>query len=397
MKTETKRSNRILILVTTLAFGGGAEAQVFRLATELKARNWDVCVVCLVEPEGYVSQLEQEHIEVHSLDMKRGTPDLRAVFRLRSLVRSFRPDIVHCHMYHANILGRITRLICRMPVLICTAHSTQETSMRGGSTWHKELFYGATDKLADQTTTICNAGFDRYVRVGAVPRNKLRVIPNGVDTDFFSCSEARRRNAREALGIGSRFLWLAVGRLVVQKDYPTLFSALELLIPENFVVLIAGFGPLEDDLREDCAKRSLSGKVRFCGAREDILDLYNAADAFVMSSECEGMPLALLEAASVGLPAVVTDVGGNADVVTNDVTGYVVPPKMPIELAAALQRIMEASPERRDAMSRAARQLCYERYRIAAIVEKWLALYAECQQTARHNQVARSIVTANEI
>jgi len=107
--------------------------------------------------------------------MKSGVPDFRAVFRLRSLIRSFRPDVVHCHMFHANILGRITRLFCRMPALICTAHSIKETSILGGPTWHKELLYRATDSLADQTTIICNAGFDRYVRVGAVPRKKLRM------------------------------------------------------------------------------------------------------------------------------------------------------------------------------------------------------------------------------
>jgi glycosyltransferase involved in cell wall biosynthesis len=386
----TNRQNRVLILITGLGIGG-AEKQVVRLAAELRARDWEVSVVCLVKPGSpstpvewragalaCVSQLEQHHVDVHSLDMKRGVPDFRAVFRLRSLIRSFRPDVVHCHMFHANILGRITRLFCRMPAVICTAHNTKETSTLGGPTWHKELLYRATDSLADRTTIICNAGFDRYVRVGAVPRKKLRMIPNGVDTNVFSRSEERRRSTRIALGIGSEFVWLAVGRLVKQKDYPTLFRALELLARKQFIVLIAGSGHLETELREECTKRDLSGHVRFCGERKDILDLYNAADAFVMSSECEGMPVALLEAASVGLPAVVTNVGGNSDIVTDDVSGYVVPPGTPTQLAAALQRLMEASPERLKVMSRAAREHCHEHYRIAAIVDKWLDLYADC-------------------
>ena len=373
---EINRPNRILLLVTTLGVGGGAENQVFRMAIELKARGWDVAVVSMITPYACVSELEQHNVAVHSLYMKPRVPDFRAVLRLRSVIRSFQPDVVHCHMFHANILGRITRLFCRMPVLICTAHNIKEASRRGGPTWNKELLYRVTDCLADQTTIICRAAFDRYLRVGAVPAKKLRMIPNGIDTEFFSRSEERREQARKALGIGSEFVWLAVGRLVKQKDYPTLFRALEMMERRGTVVLIAGSGPLEQELREECARRGLSGCVRFCGTRNDILSLYDAADAFVMSSEHEGMPVALLEAASVGLPAVVTNVGGNAEIVTDNVTGYLVPPRAPAQLAAALQRLMDASPDSRRAMGYAARQNCCEQYGIAAIMEKWLDLYA---------------------
>ena len=372
---EAIRPGRILIVITTLTFGG-AETQVVRLATELKLRGWKVRVVCLVKPNAYTSQLEQQDIEVHSLGMKRGVPDFRAVFRLSSQIRDFEPDIVHCHMFHANLLGRVTRLFCRMPALVCTAHNLKETSEQDGPTWHKELLYRITDPLADKTTIICDAAFERYIRVGAVPRRKLQMIPNGVDTDLFSRSEERRKNARNALGIGSQFVWLAVGRLVKQKDYPTLFRALELLGHTKHILLIAGNGPLEPELREECRKRDLEGRVRFCGAREDILDLYSAADAFVMSSEFEGLSAALLEAASTGLPAVVTDVGGNAEVVIDDITGYVVPPGAPAQLARTMQRLMDASPELLQTMGDDAREHCQAQYRIAEIMNKWLDLYA---------------------
>jgi len=389
---HTKRPGRILILITTLTFGG-AETQVVRLATELKMRGWTVCVVCMVKPTAYTSQLEAEHIPVHSLDMRRGLADLRAVFRLKALIGDFRPDVVHCHMYHANLLGRVTRLFCRIPALVCTAHNFRETSEKDGPTWHKELLYRITDPLADKTTIICNAAFERYVRVGAVPRRKFQMVPNGIDTDHFTRSKDRRDRARAALGIGSEFVWLAVGRLVKQKDYPTLFRALERLKNEQFVLLIAGNGPLEEELKEECRARGLDGHVRFCGAREDILDLYSAADAFVMSSEFEGLSAALLEAASTGLPAVVTDVGGNADVVTDQITGYVVPPMAPKPLAEAMHRLMALSPECLQAMGDGARQLCHEQFRIAAVMDKWTDLYATFP---RHAEVVQITTAKSE-
>jgi glycosyltransferase involved in cell wall biosynthesis len=365
------------MMSTAYGYAGGAEGQVAQLALEFLARNWEVCVVSLTELAPGVLESSPKPLTIRSLHMQRGVPDVRAVFRLRSILRDFRPDIVHCHMYHANILGRITRLVCPIPALISTAHNTRETSTDGGATWHKELLYRLTDPLSDQTTIICNAGYKRYLKVGAVPRNKLRLLPNGLETDFFSPSAEVRSASRAELGLDSEFAWLAVGRLVVQKDYPNLLNAMQQLKERNCVLLIAGDGPLEAELRARCAYLGLSN-VKFCGVRQDISGLYNAADAFVMSSEWEGLPMALLEAAAMRLPTVATDVGGNAEIVSEGETGYLVPPKNSSELGAAMLRLMDQPAARRERMGESARQQCCERYGIAAVMDMWLQLYAEC-------------------
>ena len=372
-----KPAPKILMLITTLTFGG-AETQVVRLSKELKESGFSVAVACMIAPDAYVEELEQSNIPVHSLGMRRGIPDVRAVFRLRSLIRMFKPDVMHCHMYHANILGRITRLVCRIPVLVCTAHNLKESSEKGGPTWHKELLYRLTDRLADRTTIICNAAYERYSRVGAVPKAKLTMIPNGVSIENFSPSSERRAAARKALGIDSKFVWLAVGRLVKQKDYPNLFRSLQAMKDRDFVLLIAGGGPLQQFLQAECRERGLDEHVRFCGTSERMLDLYNAADAFVMSSEYEGLSVALLEAAAMALPAVVTDVGGNAEVVVNGETGYVVPPQNAESLAVAMTRLMDLPQSERRAFSQAAREHCCNEYRFQSITRKWLNLYASC-------------------
>jgi len=385
---------RILMLVTNLTFGG-AETQVVRLATEFKARKWEVCVVSMIEPETWVSQLTGAGVSVKTLRMPRRIPDPRAITRLRSLVKAFAPDVVHCHMFHANILGRITRLFCKMPALICTVHNFRETSERGGPTGYKEFLYRITDRMASITTIICNAAFERYVQVGAVPRERLVVVPNGLDTEQFSPSAARRERARKDLGFGSEFVWLAVGRLVKQKDYPNLFRALAKCEARRFRVLIAGSGPLEAELKQDCERLGLSTVVQFCGAREDVLDLYSAADAFVMSSEFEGLSVALLEAASMGLPAVVTDTGGNREIVTDGVTGFVVPPQDHSSLSQAMKRLMGTSIEDRKAMSEAARDHCLLNYRASDIVEKWVELYSRYSST-RSLGSTRSVEVAQD-
>jgi glycosyltransferase involved in cell wall biosynthesis len=371
----TEAAGKILILITTLTFGG-AETQVCRLATEFKKRGWVVKVVCMIDPNAFVQQLESESIEVVSLGMPRGIPDPRAIWRLRRLVRAFNPDIVHAHMVHANLLGRVARLFCTMPALICTVQNLRETSEKGGGTWHKELLYRFTDFLSDSTTIICKAAFDRYVKVRAVPASKLELIPNAVDTEQFAPSKEARETQRQALGIGNEFVWLAVGRLVEQKDYFTLLRAIQRLEGRDWVLLIAGDGPLSIDLRAEAARLNLGARVRFLGARENIEALYNAADALVMSSIFEGLSVALLEAASAGLPCIVTDVGGNAEVVVHGVTGYVVPPADPSAFAAAMQKLQDLPAETRRTFGHAARDYCLDNFCFDTIADQWIELYS---------------------
>ena len=372
---RVERPTRILMLITTLTLGG-AETQVVRLAIELKRRGWLVKVVCMVDPSAYVNQLVEEQIDVESLGMPRGVPDPRGIWRLRHIVNAFRPDIVHCHMVHANLLGRFARLFCRIPALICTAHNLQERSEKGGVTWHKEFLYRLTDFLADRTTIICRAAFDRYVKVGAVPAQKLELIPNGIDTQRFSPSQNAREIARAALGVGQRFAWLSVGRLVEQKNYFGLLQALTLLPGDDWVVLIAGNGPLAEPLQAESRRLNLAERVKFLGAGEDIWKLYNAADGLVMSSHYEGLSIALLEAASMGLPGVVTDVGGNSEVVVDGVTGWVVQPGSPPKLAAAMRRLQDAPVDARRSFGNAARAHCQKTFRFEAVTERWIELYS---------------------
>jgi glycosyltransferase involved in cell wall biosynthesis len=106
----------------------------------------------------------------------------------------------------------------------------------------------------------------------------------------------------------------------------------------------------------------------------------------VLPSEFEGLSAALLEAASMGLPAVVTDVGGNSDVVIDGETGYLVPPNNPAQLAMAMRRLMDASPESRRLFSEAARRHADNHFRFQVIMEKWLKLYSELPEEVRSNQ-----------
>lgn len=362
---------RILFVLTGLAYGG-AETQLVRLATRLKSRGWEVSVVSLMPPKAYVEDLEAAGIPVFSLGIRRKLPDLGPVLRFARIIRKWRPDIVHSHMVHANLLARIVRFLAPIPVLICSARNIDE----GGR--FREVLYRLTDPLCDLTTQVSHAGLERYVRVGAVPRHKIRYIPNGVDTERFKPNLEDRLKFRKELGVDG-FVWLAVGRFDPQKDYPSMLQAFARVVHKhsNTILLIAGDGPLRKTMENLARELGIEKRTKFLGIRRDIPQLMNAADAYVMSSSWEGMPNVLLEASATGLPIVATDVGGNREIVLDGVTGFLVPPRNPEALARTMLRIMDLSDEERKEMGKRARKHIEVKFNLDRVVDLWEILYYE--------------------
>jgi glycosyltransferase involved in cell wall biosynthesis len=207
----------------------------------------------------------------------------------------------------------------------------------------------------------------------------MRVIYNGVDIERFRPDGQMRQSIRHDANVGTQFVWLAVGRLDKQKDYPTLLRAFSRLcrVRDRTLLWIVGEGPLREELHHLMRDLNLQHRVRFWGVRSDIPSLMNASDAFVMSSSWEGLPLALIEAQACGLPAVVTDVGGNAEIVVKEETGFIVPPKNPDALAEAMLRLMALPVEMRQQMGRLARQRAQENFCLERIISQWEDIYNE--------------------
>ena len=370
---------RLMYVITGLG-RGGAETQVVLLAKAFAIKGWNVSVVSLLEASREVrDELEASGIAVAHLGMRRGVPDPTGILRLVRLMRSARPTIVHSHMVHANVLARIARLVSPVPVLISTAHNIIE-----GPRW-REWLYRATDWLTDLTTQVSQVGLERYVRLRVCDRERALFIPNGVDTFRFKPDPVVRVETRRELGLQDEFAWLAVGRLEPAKDYPTLlraFAHLRSASPQP-LLLIAGHGALADTLRDMAARLEIAERVRFLGLRNDVPALMNAADAFVLSSAWEGMPMVLLEASASGLPIVATDVGGNREVVLNGETGLLVPSGDPRALANAMACVMAMTSDQRTHMGQRARERVRREYSIERVVQLWESVYVEALYSRR--------------
>ncbi len=363
-------SRRLLFLITSLTYGG-AESQLVLLAQGLAQAGWAVRVVCMTPLGPKAQDLQAAGIQVDSLGMRPGRPSLRGFCQLRQTLLQFQPAVLHAHMVHANLLARLVRPLARVPVLICTAHNIIE-----GGRW-REWAYRLTDRWCDLTTQVSQAGLKRYLEIGAIAPGRGLFMPNGVDTCRFAPDAVVRAALRREMGVQDRFVWLSVGRFTAAKDYPNLLQAFAQLAPHHpeAHLWLVGQGEELEAIRQMAQALNLSERVQFLGARGDVPGLMKAADAYVMSSAWEGMPMVLLEAAAVGLPIVATDVGGNREVVQDGQSGWLVPPRQPAQLAAAMQKLIQRPEPERKQMGSAGRAYVLEHYDLQGIIHRWEALY----------------------
>jgi glycosyltransferase involved in cell wall biosynthesis len=364
----------ILYLINALGYGG-AEIQVSRLARGMKRRGHDVTVVTLIPPVALADELRADGIAVESLGMRAGVPSPMGMVRLLRILRERTPSVVHSHIVHANLLARLARPLTRVPVLICSAHSVNE-----GRRW-LELAYRYTDRLTDLTTNVSQAAVDRYVRAGIAPARRIRFMPNGLDVSAYRRDDVARDSTRAELGLrDEQFAWLAVGRFTAAKDYPNMLRAFARLRAQGFasaVLLLVGRGSLEEQVQAEVKSLGLCEHVRFMGLRADVPAVMSAADAYVMSSAWEGMPLVLQEASAARLPVVATEVGGTAEVVDRDRSGLLVPPHDSEALAWAMGKVMTMSPGEREEMGRAGLAFVSSRFDLHGVLDSWEALYEE--------------------
>jgi glycosyltransferase involved in cell wall biosynthesis len=216
LQTERRRlgmRTRILLLSTSLGLGG-ADRQILYLAKALLAHHYDVRLVSMTPLEEMGRQALAEGLPVSSLDMQRGRADWRGFRRLVDLLQSWQPHLLSCFMYHANLMGRLAGRWTGVPLVVTSIRSERYGS--AGQNWLMRL----TNWMDHCQTTNSQQVADSLRRRGLLSSEKSRVIPNGIDPEALTAPAEDRVRLRAELGLEpADFVWLAVGRLLPQKDY----------------------------------------------------------------------------------------------------------------------------------------------------------------------------------
>jgi glycosyltransferase involved in cell wall biosynthesis len=340
---------------------GGAETVVLQMCRLQREKGHEPGVYAVAALGALGEQMRKEGFAVrpnvgrHLLDASR------------SFYRAFkelRPDVVHLHNPTPTIYAAPAARMASVPSVVSTRHSLVAPPRRMAV----ELKYALAASCCDWIVGICDATADNMKSIHSVPAQKIARIYNG--------TVPLERAAKEQWPPKSGFTLVYVGRLAPVKNHALLLNAFRAAhsTMQGLRLWMVGDGSERKALENLSADLGIAAHVTFWGQQLDVAPFFSAADAFIMSSKSEGLPISLLQGFSLGLPAIVTDVGGMAEVVRLAKAGFTVSATDPSEMAAAIRRLACDDAERK-LFSRNAEAAFQARFTLETMVDAYIDLY----------------------
>ncbi|GEJ56263.1 glycosyltransferase [Anaeromyxobacter diazotrophicus] len=363
---------------------GGGEVQVLELLRRLPA-SYQVSLHALDRSGPLLEETRALGYEpiVHPLGGSFMRPAaLAETMRLGQWLRRERIDLVHAHDFYAALLAVPAARMAGVPVAVSRLDLVH---------WHgraRHLAFAAASHAADVVVANCEAVRDLVVHVERVAPEKAIVIRNGLDLPRFDALRAAPlQGPLPDTGAAPLAILVANMRHEVKRheDFLAAFAQVRRGVPEAQALLV-GEGRRQEQLAAHARELGLEGAVHFLGARKDVPALLARATFGVLCSRQEGLSNAVMEGMAAGLPMVVTDAGGNAELVKDGARGFVVPPERPDALAQAMLRIL-ADPARARRMGQAARRFVEEELGLDRMIAEHDRLY---RRLARRAEAARA-------
>jgi len=348
---------------------GGAEMFCARLVERLDPSKFEPVVISICPKGTLAPTLQATGIPLLSLNIRHKFP-LAPMLRLHQTLSKFRPLILHTHLYHANILGRIVGPYTRVPVLICTEHNIG--SLPQLWTWAQRC----TARRADKIVAVSSAVAEHLATNLGIPGELIEVIHNGIDIEDFiarSCGP----DLRSELGLSADTpIVVSVGRLEPIKGHKHLVDGIPTVLQKHGAGFVfVGDGPLRSALEAQIPSE-LRSQVFFLGRRTDVARIIAQSDILALPSVQEGFPNVLLEAMALSKPVVATAVGGVPEQVVDGETGLLVPPRDSLALASAITVLLD-NPDKARSMGQAGFRRVQRRFPLTAVVDRYTQLYLD--------------------
>jgi glycosyltransferase involved in cell wall biosynthesis len=342
---------RVLNIITRLE-QGGAPLALLETIRRIDREQFDITVVAgQTEDQDRnlnvsVMGFDLPVIEVPALRRSvHPVRDVSALCRLIQIIRQGEYDLVHTHTSKAGVIGRMAAKICGVPAIV---HSSHGTILHGYFSPAVTRIFAILEKAAASAShrIICltRQEIGQYLDAGIGRPDQYTYIFNGIDVSAFEERKGDRSSLRTSLGFKpEEIVCISVGRLVPVKGLSDLLSAFAIAHNQNpeLRLLLVGDGELRQDLEREVQELKIGDVVQLVGWREDIPELLDVADLFVLTSHNEGLGLVLVEAMVKKLPVVATAVGGVPEVVIDGVTGSLVPAGDSVAIASAIARFAE--------------------------------------------------------
>jgi glycosyltransferase involved in cell wall biosynthesis len=362
--SPSPRPIRVAVVVTKLLAGAGGVALRGSLALDPERY-----AVTLLAPDGGPLWDRAERAGLgtvrlrHMSDALSVREDVRGTRELVGLLRAGEFDVVHTHSAKAGGIGRMAARRAGVPAIIHTFHGFpfhrfQSVLRRRTYVWLERRL----GRMTDRFLAIGNEVAAEAVRLGIASPERIRVVASAIDRDVIPRTASSRANARRLLGVppGAHVVG-SVGRLDFQKSPGDLVRAVAMLDRPNVFAVWIGDGPLRPKVERLIARSGLTGRFLLLGERTDVPELLAGLDVFAMSSLYEGIPCAVVEAMTCGIPVVANAVNAVPDVVISGKTGVLSRPGDPEAMARALGHLLD-HPEQARRMAREAGHHIGERF-----------------------------------
>ena len=365
---------RVLHLIANLSVGGAEMHLLYLTEGLVRAGDFDVAVAYVRESpdeaRSLVPDFKKLGVPLTDLEMT-SLWDVRAAGRFQTLLRRFRPHLVHTHLFRANVVGIPMAWLNRVPT-VASVHNVERHFLRPTGRWLYRGLFGRTDRVI--------AISDAVKRAIA---NDIHVPPEKIERVYYGMPFERATTASPA-DLGREFGWesgpyiVTVGRLTEQKGHRYLIEAMAEVcrsIPSARALIIGHDGGLRSDLEAMVRRLGLERNVTIAGYRDDIAELIAGADLFALPSLWEGFGLVLVEAMASGRAVVASAVDSIGEIVVDGETGLLVPPADPHALAGALLRALHDSEATRT-MGEAGRERALTTFTVAEMVRRTQEVYA---------------------
>ena len=364
---------KVFFLVDSLNIGG-SEIQAVELGLRISKARYTVTLGCLRKQGPLLGRLNG--IPAGEFRPQGGVDSIRGVWqllRLAAFLRHERFDIVHTHDLWSNLMGVPAAFLARVPVIISSQRDLSHLPWYQG---RRRMWLRRIQGLSNVVLANADAIREQLTAEGYLPPERIRVIHNGVEVKKF---DRVSRDSRYLPNCGDGTRIVLVGNMNSGvKGHTDLIKAAPAIVrdfPDARFVL-AGDGACRRQFESQIHDLGLDQQFHFLGQREDIPEILAACDIAVLPSRAEGLPNVLLEYLAAGLATVATNVGGNAEIVKDGVTGLLVPPDKPELLAGALLRLMR-DPDLASRLGHSGREHVRNAFSFDNLVEQTEGLYSE--------------------
>jgi glycosyltransferase involved in cell wall biosynthesis len=370
----------IKILYILEATSGGTQKHVIDIAKKIDKSEFQIDIIYSTDRnKNFVQESKGIFNNTIGLPIKRSASftDISNIIKMRRIILENNYDIVHCHSTKAGFVGRLAAFVSRHPNVIYSPHGFMFCDNR---ILMKRYLYLTMEKylgyLTQKLIAVSGSERDLAIQHNIVPNKKIITLYNSIDpSDFDDFNYIN--NVPEKMKNGSEIILGTVGRLYYQKDPITLIKSFKIINSKfpNTKLVMVGDGPLEQVCIKLIDKLGLNSKIDLTGYQKNSKAYYKMFDIFILSSHYEGLPYALLEAMSMGIPSVGTDVVGIKDLILNGSTGYLADEEDYKGLANAVINLL-SNPQLLSEFSENAKRITRENFNFNNGIKEYQEFYS---------------------